>query len=1119
MHGPPERYLAVHFSDWTQDLASRFLRRVLQRSGVASSAHGVWEWDVPVVVVGMARDATRSGAWQVVSCNEAAAMHGVRRGIGLMQAEAMCPAGSGRDRAMASCVRRQHSCMSESPAPGGRLVQSGDGVLAVALDPGWSRVTFDRVARALGRWIPSVAMEDGCDGVTPGRCASPDVRPGATPAVSFSAPFPTAFPSSPSANSFVATRAAFTAAYSTGPSFVASSTSPTRSAVSGVVGATAVEPGDPSGSCILLPSLAPAALVGELTGCGLLFRSLHGSEQRLMERIEANLRRRGFRTRLATASTVGVATAVARFRVRGTDGTRVRWSAVPAGREAEALDALPIESLRISNDHAESLRSVEVRTIGQLMRLRREGVASRFAGGLDSRDDRIAAGPFEGVKKRRGGGRDPSVVAAGHRGHDVQKRDMDVGAAAEPCGRRVAGSAAGRRDLQKGPPAAVLNRLDQALGVVPERLACRRVREPMIERRPFAGPVSRQEAILSTCACMIDAVMDRLKPWREGVRQLVWTFRHSRLPSDASTDAGAIPIMQVATIGEAATSRAIPAASAEERQVHDAGTDGESAASPQAAPVVPGMPWVPGALDTTIVQRLTSVVSSRRQLWDLLRPQLERIPLDHGIEEIACRVEQTARRRVLQGALSAAGSTLPPAALHERPPTDGAPDVARKRLPSSPTEVELLVATEGRSQSRFPIDAASRQGSAVLHSPRTTRQAMAAELPAGWIPATVGMPAPGSAARAWIDAVASRHGSSVIGWPRIPTTMQECVGDRPLSTSRWPSPSPSPSSFAASSAPSSTSTPASSSVGTPIESLTAIPPPHRGFDRPCRRGTEDAHAVVDEVSGSSGSARLARALVPTCQGQHPTVIFERAEDAVLRSVGEGCAAGIACPRMIAGSIACRTAWIDGLPDPACESCVGGRVEQAFLLWRRRSWRIRAIDGWTRIVPPWWVSTASARVGDLRNVAAATAKTDPAWTESSMMDSAWVEAGAGWIGPPRTDAWPSEAPRPAEHGQGAVSASGAGASAVHFGDAACVLSRLQTSDGLWILVCWPRSLGKRRSGSAVQGRAPPAIRRPAPHGAHGTATSVLGMRDDDPWIAGCVAALRAGVGLGVLGVWS
>ena len=78
-----------------------------------------------------------------------------------------------------------------------------------------------------------------------------------------------------------------------------------------------------------------------------------------MRRVGAGFGEHGFRVRLATASTIGAAVAMAGWG----DGRGVR--AIPRGAERAMLGPLPIESLRISAAAAEALRSVEVETVDE----------------------------------------------------------------------------------------------------------------------------------------------------------------------------------------------------------------------------------------------------------------------------------------------------------------------------------------------------------------------------------------------------------------------------------------------------------------------------------------------------------------------------------------------------------------------------------------------------------------------------------------------------------------------------------------------------------------------------------------------------------------------------------
>jgi protein ImuB len=111
----------------------------------------------------------------------------------------------------------------------------------------------------------------------------------------------------------------------------------------------------------------PDAVVLEVSGCV----HLQGGEERLTERYQRWLRRRGYVARVALADTLGAAWACARF---GTSPLTI----VPAGRQAEMLAGLPVAALRLPIPLLETLDELGLRYIGQLLSLPRQSLPARF---------------------------------------------------------------------------------------------------------------------------------------------------------------------------------------------------------------------------------------------------------------------------------------------------------------------------------------------------------------------------------------------------------------------------------------------------------------------------------------------------------------------------------------------------------------------------------------------------------------------------------------------------------------------------------------------------------------------------------------------------------------------
>lgn len=122
-------------------------------------------------------------------------------------------------------------------------------------------------------------------------------------------------------------------------------------------------------------SEAPESLLLDIAGC----EHLHGHEQGLLSAITTELTGRGFEIRTALADTIGAAWAVAHAGATGV--------IVPADCSESALSPLPVRTLRIGAGAVESLQRLDIRTIGQLLRLPRASLPSRFGPDLIRRID------------------------------------------------------------------------------------------------------------------------------------------------------------------------------------------------------------------------------------------------------------------------------------------------------------------------------------------------------------------------------------------------------------------------------------------------------------------------------------------------------------------------------------------------------------------------------------------------------------------------------------------------------------------------------------------------------------------------------------------------------------
>ena len=142
---------------------------------------------------------------------------------------------------------------------------------------------------------------------------------------------------------------------------------------------------------------------------------LWGSEARLAKRVETFFTRRGYRVRLAVADTLGAAWALAHF--GGVACSRAAQRSVSMSSRSMPSPSmltllrdesmapnqrqLPVEALRIASDTAATLRQLGVETIGQLLILPREGLASRFGDELLRRIDQLTGAAREVIVPHR----------------------------------------------------------------------------------------------------------------------------------------------------------------------------------------------------------------------------------------------------------------------------------------------------------------------------------------------------------------------------------------------------------------------------------------------------------------------------------------------------------------------------------------------------------------------------------------------------------------------------------------------------------------------------------------------------------------------------------------------
>ncbi|MEX0745081.1 MAG: DNA polymerase Y family protein [Phycisphaeraceae bacterium] len=131
----------------------------------------------------------------------------------------------------------------------------------------------------------------------------------------------------------------------------------------------------------------PDGLLMEITGCEHLF----GGTQRMLRHVIEQTSRLGLQVQAAIAPTIGAASALARFG---------RGSAIvdTIDEIPEAIAPLPMRALRVEAETEQALRSVAVKTIGEVLALPRGSLAERFGEALLLRLDQALGMAFEPVE-------------------------------------------------------------------------------------------------------------------------------------------------------------------------------------------------------------------------------------------------------------------------------------------------------------------------------------------------------------------------------------------------------------------------------------------------------------------------------------------------------------------------------------------------------------------------------------------------------------------------------------------------------------------------------------------------------------------------------------------------
>jgi protein ImuB len=193
--------------------------------------------------------------------------------------------------------------------------------------------------------------------------------------------------------------------------------------------------------------LSPESLLADVTGCTDLW---HGEEP-FLEAVCRYWQVRGYSLQLALACSVGAAWALAHS---------ATISLVPPGNEEAALSGLSVAALRLPSEVLERLDALGLWKIGDVLRLPRESLASRFG-----------------------------VILP--------------------------------------------ERLDQALGLLPETFICERLKEPLKVLREWETPIDDRFALVFLCRQMLQELLLLAKRLGMGLQELVGELR---------TETGPVPI-------------------------------------------------------------------------------------------------------------------------------------------------------------------------------------------------------------------------------------------------------------------------------------------------------------------------------------------------------------------------------------------------------------------------------------------------------------------------------------------------------------------------------------------------------------------------------------------------
>ena len=116
---------------------------------------------------------------------------------------------------------------------------------------------------------------------------------------------------------------------------------------------------------------------------------LYGGEQALVDQVSQGLARLGLQAHVALADNIATAWAAAHYspppkgeRITVAEGEREHCIILPPGENLAALETLPVAALRLDELTADTLGRLGIDTIGELLALPRDSLASRFGSEL-----------------------------------------------------------------------------------------------------------------------------------------------------------------------------------------------------------------------------------------------------------------------------------------------------------------------------------------------------------------------------------------------------------------------------------------------------------------------------------------------------------------------------------------------------------------------------------------------------------------------------------------------------------------------------------------------------------------------------------------------------------------